>query len=74
MEFTDHHVGRVLDSINRLGILENTLVYYIIGDNGASAEGQLNGTVRWVQIEIGDENADHLVHPEDRLRIIMARQ
>ena len=27
-----------------------------------------------VQIETGEENADHLVHPEDRLRIIMARQ
>jgi arylsulfatase A-like enzyme len=44
LEFTDHHVGRLLDAIEDLGILENTLVYYIIGDNGASAEGTLNGT------------------------------
>ena len=43
MEHTDHHVGRVLDAIDDLGILEDTLVYYIIGDNGASAEGTLNG-------------------------------
>ncbi|MDM0017166.1 arylsulfatase [Variovorax saccharolyticus] len=43
MEFTDHHVGRLLDSIERLGILDDTLVYYIVGDNGASAEGTLNG-------------------------------
>ncbi|HET7837096.1 MAG TPA: arylsulfatase [Variovorax sp.] len=43
MEFTDHHVGRLLDSLERLGILDDTLVYYIVGDNGASAEGTLNG-------------------------------
>lgn len=44
LEFTDYHVGRVLDSIRDLGILDETLVFYIIGDNGASAEGTLNGT------------------------------
>ncbi len=44
LEFTDHHVGRLLDAIEEIGVLENTLVYYIIGDNGASAEGTLNGT------------------------------
>ena len=43
MEFTDHHVGRMLDGLKKLGILDDTLVYYIIGDNGASAEGTLNG-------------------------------
>jgi arylsulfatase A-like enzyme len=44
LEFTDHHVGRLIDALDDLGVLENTLVYYIIGDNGASAEGTLNGT------------------------------
>ncbi len=44
LEFTDHHVGRLLDAVEDLGVLENTLVYYIVGDNGASAEGTLNGT------------------------------
>ena len=43
LEHTDFHVGRVLDAIEDLGVLENTLVYYIIGDNGASAEGTVNG-------------------------------
>ena len=43
LEHTDHHVGRVIDAIEDLGVLENTLIYYIIGDNGASAEGTLNG-------------------------------
>src|SRR5580698_8791315 len=43
LEYTDHHVGRLLDGLKKLGILDDTLVYYIIGDNGASAEGTLNG-------------------------------
>jgi arylsulfatase len=43
LEHTDHHVGRVIDAIEDLGILGDTLVYYIIGDNGASAEGTFNG-------------------------------
>jgi arylsulfatase A-like enzyme len=43
LEYTDHHIGRLLDGLERLGILKDTLVYYIIGDNGASAEGTLNG-------------------------------
>jgi arylsulfatase A-like enzyme len=44
MEFTDHHVGRLIDSVEKLGLLDDTLIYLIIGDNGASAEGTLNGT------------------------------
>lgn len=44
LEYTDHHVGRLLDGLRKLKIMDDTLVYYIIGDNGASAEGTLNGT------------------------------
>jgi arylsulfatase A-like enzyme len=44
MEYTDYHVGRILDGLKKLNILDDTLVFYIIGDNGASAEGTLNGT------------------------------
>ena len=43
MEHTDHHVGRVIDAIKDLGVYDDTLVYVIIGDNGASAEGTLQG-------------------------------
>src|SRR4029079_13168359 len=35
---------RLVDALDELGVLEDTLVYYIIGDNGASAEGGINGT------------------------------
>jgi arylsulfatase len=44
LEHTDHHVGRLIDTLVDLEVLEDTLVYYIIGDNGASAEGTTNGT------------------------------
>jgi len=43
LEYTDHHVGRIFDLLKKLNILEDTLIYYIIGDNGASAEGNING-------------------------------
>jgi arylsulfatase A-like enzyme len=43
LEHTDHHVGRVIDALEELELLEDTLVYVIIGDNGASAEGTPNG-------------------------------
>ena len=44
LEHTDRHVGRLIDALKDLEALDNTLVFYIIGDNGASAEGSLNGT------------------------------
>ena len=44
MEYTDHHVGRLVDALKKLNLLDDTLIYYIIGDNGASAEGTLQGT------------------------------
>ncbi len=43
MEHTDHHVGRLIDALEDLEILDDTLVYVIVGDNGASAEGTPNG-------------------------------
>jgi arylsulfatase A-like enzyme len=44
LEHTDHQVGRLIDALEDLEILDDTLVYYIVGDNGASAEGTINGT------------------------------
>jgi arylsulfatase len=43
MEHTDYHTGRILDALKDLGVYDDTLVYVIIGDNGASAEGTLQG-------------------------------
>ena len=44
LEHTDHNVGRLIQAFEDLKILDDTLVYVIIGDNGASAEGTLKGT------------------------------
>jgi arylsulfatase len=44
MDYTDHEVGRLIDSLAASGELDNTLVMYVVGDNGASAEGGLEGT------------------------------
>lgn len=44
MAHTDYEVGRLIDSLAEDGQLDNTLIFYIIGDNGASAEGGLEGT------------------------------
>jgi len=43
MEHTDHHLGRLVQALEDLGVLDDTLVFAMIGDNGASAEGTLNG-------------------------------
>ena len=42
-EHTDYHAGRFVDALEEMGVLDNTLLFYIAGDNGASAEGGLDG-------------------------------
>ncbi|MBP6734395.1 MAG: arylsulfatase, partial [Chromatiaceae bacterium] len=44
LAYTDHEIGRVIQAVEDLGELDNTLIIYIAGDNGASAEGMLSGT------------------------------
>jgi arylsulfatase len=43
VEFTDHEIGRMLDAFAEVGQADNTLVFYIAGDNGTSGEGGMNG-------------------------------
>jgi arylsulfatase A-like enzyme len=43
LEHVDHHLGRLVDTLKDLEVLDDTLIYLIIGDNGASAEGTPNG-------------------------------
>jgi len=42
-EQTDYEAGRLISTIKELGVLDNTIIIFIAGDNGASAEGQMNG-------------------------------
>jgi arylsulfatase len=44
LAYTDHEIGRVIQTVQDMGKLDNTLIIYISGDNGASAEGSPNGT------------------------------
>ena len=53
MAYTDEQVGRLVESVRAQGELDNTLIIYIVGDNGASAEGGLEGTFSEIASLIG---------------------
>jgi arylsulfatase A-like enzyme len=55
LAYTDHEIGRVIQAVEDLGKLENTLIIYISGDNGSSAEGTLVGTPNEVAMFNGVE-------------------
>ena len=42
-EYADNEIGRLFDAVGATGQLDNTLIFYIIGDNGTSAEGGMSG-------------------------------
>ena len=44
LAYTDHEIGRVIQAVEDMGKLDNTIIIYIVGDNGSSAEGGLAGT------------------------------
>ncbi|HZW89476.1 MAG TPA: arylsulfatase, partial [Myxococcaceae bacterium] len=48
LSHADHEIGRLIDAVQETGQLDNTIVIYIMGDNGASAEGTLQGTTNEV--------------------------
>src|SRR5262249_27555491 len=48
LAFADHECGRLLDTVRALPDADNTLIFYIVGDNGASSEGGMSGTVNEV--------------------------
>jgi arylsulfatase A-like enzyme len=64
-ENADHNVGRVLDAIEEMGELEDTVVMYIWGDNGASLEGTITGSFN----ELTMQNGIPLT-PEQQLALI----
>ena len=64
---SDHEVGRILDSLQESGQLDNTLVIYLMGDNGASAEGTMQGTTSEVSAQFAPESIEYLVSMIDQL-------
>ena len=64
-EHTDHEVGRLITQLQNIGALENTLLFYIVGDNGSSAEGGPEGTYNEMMALNGiigkaDQMMDHI--------------
>ncbi len=61
LAYTDHEIGRVIQAVEDMGKLDNTLIIYIVGDNGSSAEGTLIGTpnevasLNGVEVPVGDQ-------------------
>jgi len=70
LEYTDYHVGRIVALLEKLTILDDTLIYYIVGDNGASAEGGINGSFNEMSYFNGLqdlETAEYLTERIDKL-------
>jgi arylsulfatase len=66
-EYCDHEIGRLFDAIRETGQLDNTLIFYIIGDNGTSAEGGMSGMFSEMTYFNGVEETvqDMLEHYDD---------
>jgi arylsulfatase len=65
---TDYEVGRLIDTLKQIGQLDNTLVFYEIGDNGASAEGGLSGVFNEMAILNGvKEDPSYLIGHLDEI-------
>jgi arylsulfatase len=65
---TDYEVGRVLDALDEIGQMHNTLVFWMIGDNGGSMEGTLNGCFNEFHEANGaDESTAFLIKHLDEL-------
>ena len=67
LEMTDHEVGRLLEAVETAGELDNTLVFYVAGDNGTSAEGGANGMFNEMTYFNGvQETVEHMLGFMDR--------
>src|SRR5215217_2996308 len=66
-EHTDNEIGRLYSAVEEVGEADNTLFIYIVGDNGASAEGQMNGAYNEMSFFNGapESTADMLKHYDE---------
>jgi arylsulfatase A-like enzyme len=66
-EHTDNEIGRLYSALEEVGQADNTLFIYIVGDNGASAEGQMNGAYNEMSFFNGapESTADMLKHYDE---------
>jgi arylsulfatase len=67
-EYADTEIGRLIDAIGATGQLDNTLIFYIVGDNGTSAEGGMNGLYNEMTYFNGQlESVDEIMKHYDEL-------
>ena len=72
-EHTDHYAGVLLDALEEMGVLDNTLLFYMAGDNGASAEGTLQGTSNeMIGINLETETLSDLVSSIDEFGTVQS--
>jgi arylsulfatase A-like enzyme len=66
-EYCDHEIGRLFDALKEAGVSDNTLIVYIAGDNGMSAEGGLAGTLNEMTAFNGvpDTTANIVAHADE---------
>jgi arylsulfatase len=68
LSHADYNIGRVIEAVKETGQLDNTIIIYIMGDNGASAEGSVQGTTNEVAANSGfPEDISFLMSQYDRL-------
>jgi arylsulfatase A-like enzyme len=71
LEYADFHFGRLVDTFDKLGVLDDTLIYYILGDNGASAESTAQGCFNELPVLVngmpGLESPEFLIGKIDQL-------
>ena len=72
LSYADNQIGRVLDEVEQSGQRDNTLVIFIMGDNGASPEGSLQGTTDEIGVT-SRRQREHSVSPLDDRRTGRAR-
>jgi arylsulfatase len=80
LEYTDHEIGRLVNHLRQSGELDNTAIFVIIGDNGASKEGNFDGIVTRLSagktreeiIEYNLHNIDKIGTPESSVNYPLA--
>jgi arylsulfatase A-like enzyme len=66
--YTDYEIGRVINYIKKIGQLDNTLVFVVVGDNGASKEGTETGTTNGLgALFLGKDNIENLLKQYDKI-------
>ncbi|MEB3241999.1 MAG: arylsulfatase [Cyanobacteriota bacterium] len=67
LEHTDHHLGRLVDTLAELAILDDTVILVLVGDNGASAEGSLQGCFNEMASLSGEDGLETAAFLRERL-------